>query len=63
MRRIFAMALCLLLLVTAVPFRAEAAGYEEEGDFLYTVSNGQAFVSATDRDWVMVNVILWRPET
>lgn len=42
MRRIFAMALCLLLLVTAVPFRAEAAGYEEEGDFLYTVSNGQA---------------------
>ncbi len=42
MKRIFAMALCLLLLVTAVPFRAEAAGYEEEGDFLYTVSNGQA---------------------
>ena len=42
MRRIFAMALCLLLLLSAVPFRAEAAGYEEEGDFLYTVSNGQA---------------------
>ena len=42
MRRIFAMAVCLLLLVTAVPFRAEATGYEEEGDFLYTVSNGQA---------------------
>ncbi len=42
MRRIFAMLLCLLLLLSAVPFRAEAAGYEEEGDFLYTVSNGQA---------------------
>ena len=63
MRRIFALLLSLLSVLSAVPFRAEAAGYEEEGDFLYTVSNGQAFAMSTDRDWVMVNVILWRPET
>jgi hypothetical protein len=51
MKRFFAMALCLLLLVTAVPFRAEAAGYEEEGDFLYTVSNGQAQLRLQQRSY------------
>ncbi len=39
MRRIFAMALCLLLLVTAVPLGVSAAEYGEEGDFYYSVRN------------------------